>query len=323
MTYNLRNYRHRNPKGGDDKKTNGPFFQAPQRSAVRRKKQGGFFQPKLAVGQPGDSYEKEADATASAVTKPSLATTGDGVQQKELPGVQRLATSKEDEKLGTNDARMEKDKEEPMKPVQKKEAPDKKKEKPVQKADDPKKEKKEKPVKKKEEPKKDMDKKVQKKGGGEEKKKKKTAQKAADPKKEKPVQKAKEPKKEKKDKPVQKADDPKKEKGKVQKKEGERESTTSEAVEEEIKRQSGKGSPLPPKVLAEMSKSFGVDLSNVRIHSDMAAVKLCRELNALAFTHGQDIYFNEGRFNPESTEGKMLLAHELTHVIQQANSIES
>jgi len=71
-----------------------------------------------------------------------------------------------------------------------------------------------------------------------------------------------------------------------------------------------------------MSKSFGVDFSNVRIHHDTASAKLCQELNAIAFTHGQDIFFNEGKFNPDSKEGKMLLAHELTHVVQQANRTE-
>ena len=306
MSYNLRNYRHRNPKGGDDKKTSSPFFKSPQKATVRKKKQGGFFQAKLAVGQPGDSHEKEADAMASQVTKQNAA----GVQKKEMPGVQRLATSKEDEKLGTNDARMEKDKEEPMKPLQAKEAPEKGK-----------KEEKDKPVQKKEAPEKKKEKPVQKKGKGEEKKKKKGVQKSGDAKKEKPKGPAKEEKKEKKEEAVQKKDEGEKEKKKpVQKKEAE--STTSDAVAEEIKKQSGKGSPLPPKVLAEMNKSFGVDFSNVRIHHDMAAVKLCQELHAMAFTHGQDIFFNEGKYNPESAEGKMLLAHELTHVVQQANSID-
>jgi hypothetical protein len=88
-----------------------------------------------------------------------------------------------------------------------------------------------------------------------------------------------------------------------------------------IKRQSGKGSPLPAGTLAEMNKSFGMDFSQVRIHTDSAAARLCEELNAQAFTHGTDIFFNEGKYNPESTEGKLLLAHELTHVVQQRELI--
>jgi len=204
------------------------------------------------------------------------------VNRKKKETIQRLATSKEDEKLATNDARMEKDKEEPMKPVQKKDAPKKgqkeEKEKPVQKAGKPKKDEKEKPVKKKEAPKKEKD----------------------------------------KEKPVQKKEAPGKEKEKpVQKKEKE---TTSARVAEEIRQQLGKGRPLPPTLLAEMNKSLGADLSNVCIHTDVAAAKLCQELNAYAFTHGRDIFFDTGRFNPESPEGRKLLVHELAHVVQQSNT---
>ena len=240
MSYQLRNYRHRNPKGGDEKKASSPFFKSPQKGAVQKKKREGFFQ-----------------------------------------GVQRLATSKEDEKLATNDARMEKDKEEPMKPVQKKDAPDKK-------GADDKKKKEEKPVQKTEKT-------------GEEKKKKpgKNAGGAAVKKTDKPKKEAKE-----KEKPVQKKEERK----------------TSASVADEIKQQDGKGSSLPPEVLAEMNHAFGVDFCYVKVHYDAAAAALCRELHAVAFTHGQDIYFNEGMYNPHSDEGKKLLAHELTHVVQQANS---
>ena len=66
-----------------------------------------------------------------------------------------------------------------------------------------------------------------------------------------------------------------------------------------------------------MGNAFGKDFSNVRIHTDQAAVDMNRQLKSQAFTHGKDIYFNQGRFNPESKTGKQLLAHELTHVVQQ------
>jgi hypothetical protein len=189
---------------------------------------------------------------------------GAAVQRKKKATLQRLATSKEDEKLGTHDARMEKDKEEPMKPVQTKKGTGDKKEKDkkdIHKMDDP--EKKKKPVHKKDDPKK------KKKKGGE---------------------------------------------GMMQKKE---ENTASPAVAAELEQQSGKGSKLPADTLAEMSQAFGMDLSHVRIHHDAAAAALCSELNAQAFTHGCDIYFNQGKYNPETEEGKRLLAHELTHVVQQ------
>jgi hypothetical protein len=66
-----------------------------------------------------------------------------------------------------------------------------------------------------------------------------------------------------------------------------------------------------------MEAHFGADLSGVRVHSDGEAGSLNRELDAQAFTVGSDIFFDEGKFNPTSSEGQGLLAHELTHVGQQ------
>lgn len=79
----------------------------------------------------------------------------------------------------------------------------------------------------------------------------------------------------------------------------------------------GKGSPMNPGILLGMNKAFGVDFNNVRIHTDTQAVEMNRKLGAHAFTNGNDIYFNQGKYAPETTEGKRLLAHELAHTIQQ------
>jgi hypothetical protein len=62
---------------------------------------------------------------------------------------------------------------------------------------------------------------------------------------------------------------------------------------------------------------FGYDFSRVRIHADVAAAESARALNALAYTSGQDIVFDSGQFRPGSPAGQKLLAHELTHVVQQ------
>lgn len=61
----------------------------------------------------------------------------------------------------------------------------------------------------------------------------------------------------------------------------------------------------------------GRDLSGVRVHADTGAGESASALNASAFTSGRDIYFGEGRYRPDTTVGKRLLAHELTHVVQQ------
>jgi Domain of unknown function (DUF4157)/HNH/ENDO VII superfamily nuclease with conserved GHE residues len=96
-------------------------------------------------------------------------------------------------------------------------------------------------------------------------------------------------------------------------------SASSSLVSFEGRLNSGKGggSPLPPSVRREMEPRFGADFGGVRIHTDDAAARMSQELNAHAFTHGSDIYFNSGRFDARSRAGRMLLAHELTHTIQQ------
>ena len=78
-----------------------------------------------------------------------------------------------------------------------------------------------------------------------------------------------------------------------------------------------KGTPLPRGTRSYMENGFGVGFEEIRIHTDTRAIQLSGRLNAQAFTMGKDIYFNRGNFNPGSTAGKRLLAHELTHVVQQ------
>ena len=77
------------------------------------------------------------------------------------------------------------------------------------------------------------------------------------------------------------------------------------------------GESLPPSTQAEMSSSFGYDFSKVRIHKNEDSHQLNEQLRAQAFTHGGDVYFNKDKFNPHTEAGKWLLAHELTHVVQQ------
>lgn len=93
--------------------------------------------------------------------------------------------------------------------------------------------------------------------------------------------------------------------------------TASPSLSSRIENSSGKGQHLPATTLRDMGSSFGVDFSHVNIHTGDDAVEMNKELHAQAFTHGSDIYFNSGKYNPESSGGKQLLAHELTHVIQQ------
>ncbi|WDD96738.1 DUF4157 domain-containing protein [Thalassomonas actiniarum] len=84
-----------------------------------------------------------------------------------------------------------------------------------------------------------------------------------------------------------------------------------------ISERQGSGQAMNANTRHFMEANFHKDFSNVRIHNDQEANNLSQQLHAQAFTLKQDIYFNTGRYNPESRSGKHLLAHELTHVVQQ------
>lgn len=254
MLSSVRSRRHRNVQTHDEQKSAQPFFSKSADTPLQRKQEMPFFQRKgIAIGQPSDKYEQEADAVASNVVNKSA----EGkpiVQQKEISGIQRLATSKEDEKFSTTDARMAHDK-----AIQ---------EKPIQRMNDPELE---------------------------------------------------------KDKGIQKMEEPDKDENKtsaVQTKAEGNSNIASPQISSKIASSAGKGNAMLPKTQQKMSSSFGTDFSQVRVHNDSEAVSLNKELQAQAFTHGNDIYFNEGKYDPNSDAGKHLLAHELTHVVQQGGGIQ-
>ncbi len=93
-------------------------------------------------------------------------------------------------------------------------------------------------------------------------------------------------------------------------------------IEQSIQQSRGSGSPLSPSARSFMESKIGADFGQVRIHTDSTAHKLSAKLNAQAFASGNDIYFNKGKFNPETRSGKHLLAHELTHTVQQRASVQ-
>lgn len=90
-------------------------------------------------------------------------------------------------------------------------------------------------------------------------------------------------------------------------------------VESSIRSTRSGGQPLPAQTLSAMEQAFGANFSGVRIHHSQQADALNRAIEARAFTSGQDIYFRQGEFNPNDRQGQGLLAHELTHVIQQGS----
>ncbi|MBD2700765.1 DUF4157 domain-containing protein [Spirosoma sp. BT702] len=94
------------------------------------------------------------------------------------------------------------------------------------------------------------------------------------------------------------------------------------ALKSQLDNQAGQGSVLPGGTRQQMEGAFGTDFGGVRVHIDNQAVMLSRQLNAHAFTYGKDIYFDDGRFDTSSSGGQKLLAHELTHVVQQSGAVQ-
>ena len=82
-------------------------------------------------------------------------------------------------------------------------------------------------------------------------------------------------------------------------------------------RQLGSGSKLAPGVRREMEDAFGVDFAHVRIHTDPRARVAARRLNAEAFSVGPHVVFGDHAYSPNTREGRLLLRHELAHVVQQ------
>ena len=93
-------------------------------------------------------------------------------------------------------------------------------------------------------------------------------------------------------------------------------------AEQKIQQMRGQGDPLPKDVQQETENKIGADFSNVNIHNNSAAHDLNKQVNARAFTLGNDVYFGAGEYAPNTNSGKQLLAHELTHVVQQNSSVQ-
>ncbi|BAZ00994.1 hypothetical protein NIES37_49920 [Tolypothrix tenuis PCC 7101] len=240
--------------------------------------QGNSIQAKLTIGKPNDSFEREADTVADAVVNHSSSD-----RNSQNISSQAIVQRQED----TLNSRIQRQEEPKKEEVQTKPQ--------LQLAEEPKKE---------------------------EVQTKPQLQLAEEPKKEevqtKPeLQLAEEPKKEEvQTKPeLQLVEEPKKEEVQTKVEAGTQKANPS--FSERLQNSKGRGNLLPRKIQAEMASAFGTDFSDVYIHTDEESVQMTRELKAQAFTYGKHIYFNQGKFDPDTVTGKHLLVHELTHVVQQ------
>jgi hypothetical protein len=95
------------------------------------------------------------------------------------------------------------------------------------------------------------------------------------------------------------------------------------AVAESIRSASGKGGTLPRMLRRSLEHHLDADLSAVRVHHDSASDAMARALGAHAFTAGQDVFFRAGRYAPQTSAGKRLIAHETAHAWQQGRGLVS
>ncbi|NER78630.1 MAG: DUF4157 domain-containing protein [Leptolyngbya sp. SIO1D8] len=96
----------------------------------------------------------------------------------------------------------------------------------------------------------------------------------------------------------------------------------SEDVNSEIERAKGGGQRLDHGLQRSMGKAMGTDFSGVRIHTDATSDRINQTIQAKAFTTGSDVFFRQGQYNPGTKSGQQLIAHELTHVVQQGQAIQ-
>ncbi|MGB7538367.1 MAG: DUF4157 domain-containing protein [Anaerolineales bacterium] len=117
---------------------------------------------------------------------------------------------------------------------------------------------------------------------------------------------------------VQRQEQPEEDEESVQaKREGENSLRPTPGLDTQIHALQGGGAPLPPFIRTFFEQRFGSDLGDVRVHAGLQASETAKSIQAHAFTLGRDVVFGQGRFSPDSPGGKKLLAHELTHVVQQ------
>jgi hypothetical protein len=93
-------------------------------------------------------------------------------------------------------------------------------------------------------------------------------------------------------------------------------------LESSIQSARGSGQPLDPSLQSKMGQAMGADFSRVKVHIDSQSNQLNKSIQAKAFTTGQDVFFRQGAYAPSSRSGQELIAHELTHVIQQNPTVQ-
>ena len=318
------------------KEEKNPFFSGKENLSSLSTSKGGFFQAKLEISDPSEPSEKEADKVADQVVNEAHTNTQKSAfgkksvqrQEKEKePAAKRIQrqaeeeeetaakriqrqAEKEEEPAAKRIQRQAEEEEEPVQAKRIQRQVEEKEEEPAAKRIQRQAEEEKEPAAKRiqrqaEEEEEPAAKRIQRKAEEEEEPAAKRIQRQTEEEEE-PVQ-AKHIKNDAVNNPVSHTIIQPKPKG----------NNSKQILESMIQETKGMGMALPNDILIEMEKEFKTDFSMVRIHIGDKAVKMTNMIQALAFTHGYDIYFNVGKYQPYSSTGKMLLAHELTHVVQQ------
>ncbi len=308
----------------------GTFFAPVTRSAPST------VQTKMKVNKPGDKFEQEADNMADRVmrmpTPASPLQTGQ-LQRQEAPEENVQRQEAPEEKVQRQEEQEVQRQEVPEEKVQKQEKDE------IQRQEIP-----EEGVQRQEEPEENVqrqeEQEVQRQEVPEEKvqkQEKEEIQRQEMPKEdvqkqevpEENVQKQEEPEVQRQEAPeedVQKQEEEKIQRQEAQEEQLQRKGSSTPAVQADtqssIRNKTTGGQPLSADVRSHMEPRFGADFSNVRIHSDAEAAGLSNRLSAQAFTYQNHIFFSRDQYQPGTSEGKQLLAHELTHTIQQGHAVQ-
>ncbi|MBU7587420.1 MAG: DUF4157 domain-containing protein [Nostoc sp. TH1S01] len=97
--------------------------------------------------------------------------------------------------------------------------------------------------------------------------------------------------------------------------------TATPDLEQSIQQARSSGQPLTESIREPMEQAFSADFSGVKVHTDAQSDELNQSIQAKAFTTGQDIFFRQGEYQPGNRGGQELIAHELTHVVQQSGGV--
>jgi len=107
----------------------------------------------------------------------------------------------------------------------------------------------------------------------------------------------------------------------VQRLGGEKGFAVRDSMSQQLSSMNGGGRPMPGSLQRNMENKFGADFSGVRFHTGAKSVQMSQDIGAKAFTHGQNIHFGAGQYRPNTASGQHLMAHELTHVVQQTPKV--